>query len=310
MLVVFMPAMGFAADAPAPLPPDGPAPLAPGGPAPRAGDVLRLDGQVQTESDPVVASIEGHQIHLSELGKASDLLPDRLRAMPFASLYPALLERMIDHQALVAMARRNGLDENPAVKREIDAAVEHVLEGEYLRQATVSAVTEGAIRDRYAQEYGNRPATEQVRARHILVATEAEAYAVIAQLKSGADFASLAANVSKDPDRKQGGDLGFFRRAQVWPAFADVAFSLQPGQVGPHPVHNEFGWHVIKVEERRLVAPPSLEEAREGIRRELTTEAIREAVKQARAQLQIHEFNIDGSVRLGAGPSNTAVTPR
>lgn len=269
---------------------------------PRAGDLLRLDGRTQTEADPVVANVDGHPIRLTELGQASDTLPENLRGMPFATLYPALLQRMIDHQALVAMARRQGLDENPEVKRDIAAAVERVLEAAYLRREAAAKVTEEAIRTRYNQEFGNRPATEEARARHILVPTETEANDVIAQLKAGADFATLAAKLSKDPDGKGGGDLGFFRREQVWPGFADVAFSLQPGQIGPKPIHNEFGWHVIKVEERRLVAPPSLAEARESIRKELTAQMIREAIKQARAQVPIHEFNIDGTVKLDQAP--------
>jgi peptidyl-prolyl cis-trans isomerase C len=84
----------------------------------------------------------------------------------------------------------------------------------------------------------------------------------------------------------------------VWPSFADAAFSVSPGQVGPEPIRNEFGWHVIKVEERRLVAPPSLADVRESIRQELTAQAIRQAIRQARAQLPIHEFNVDGSATL------------
>ncbi len=267
-------------------------------PPPRAADVLSLDGRTQTEADPVVATVDGHLIRLTELGKASDTLPDNLRSMPFDMLYPALLERMIDRQALVMVARRQGLDEVPDIKREIDAAVERVLEAAYLQREALAKVTDQAIQIRYNREFGNRSATEEVRARHILVRTEAEANGVLAELKQGADFATLAGTRSKDPDGKRGGDLGFFRREQVWPDFADVAFSLQPGQIAPKPIHNEFGWHVVKVEERRLVAPPSLPDVRESIRQELVAQAIRQAVKQARSQLPIHEFNIDGSVKM------------
>ena len=274
--------------------------------APRAADVLSLDGRSQTEADPLVAIVDGHPIRLTELGKASDTLPENLRAMPFDALYPALLERMIDHQALVSMARRQGLDDIPDIKREITAAVENVLEAAYLRREALSKVTDQAIQNRYNQEFGNRAATEEVRARHILVGTEAEAANLLAELKKGADFATLAGTLSKDPDGKRGGDLGFFRREQVWPSFADLVFSLPPGQVGPRPVRNEFGWHVVKVEERRLVAPPSLPDVRDSIRQQLVAQAVRQAVKQARAQLPIREFNIDGSVKMDSAVRNPA----
>jgi peptidyl-prolyl cis-trans isomerase C len=107
--------------------------------------------------------------------------------------------------------------------------------------------------------------------------------------------------VSKDPDAAKGGDLGYFRREQVWPGFADVAFALQPGQVAPNPIRNEFGWHVIRVEERRLVAPPSFADLHDQLKQELLAAAVRQAVAQARDQLAIRRFNMDGSA-LDPGP--------
>ena len=187
--------------------------------------------------------------------------------------------------------------------------MEQVLEAAYLRREALAKVTDQAIQLRYNQEFANRPATEEVRARHILVPTEAEARDVLAELGKGTDFATLARTRSRDPDGKQGGDLGFFRREQVWPGFADAAFSLQPGQTAPQPIRNEFGWHVVKVEERRLVAPPSLPDVRESIRQELIAQAIRQAVKQARAQLPIRTFNMDGSPRLDDAPRTAGGTP-
>jgi peptidyl-prolyl cis-trans isomerase C len=245
--------------------------------------------------DPIVASVEGHPIHLSDLAEAMKTLPDNLRGMSYDALYPVLLNRMVDHEALVMMAKRKGLEQTKTVQREIQTATERVLEGAYLGQVAAPLVTEQAIQARYNQQYANRSATEEVHARHILVTTEAEARKVLADLKNGADFATIARLISKDPDAAKGGDLGFFRREQVWPGFADVAFSLQPGQVAANPVHNEFGWHVIKVEERRLVAPPGLEEVHDQIRRDILAEVVEKTIADARAQLVIHRFNLDGS---------------
>src|SRR4051795_9145178 len=95
---------------------------------------------------------------------------------------------------------------------------------------------------------------------------------------------------AKDPDSSKGGDLGFFRREQVWPGFADVAFSLQPGQVARDPVKNAFGWHVIKVEEKRLVAPPTYAEVHDPLRQELLAAAVQDSVERARAQFSIRRF--------------------
>jgi peptidyl-prolyl cis-trans isomerase C len=264
-------------------------------PAGSAGAPTDPQAPMQGTQDPVVASVEGHPIYLSELGEAAKTLPETLRSLPFDTLYPVLLDRLVDHESLVMMAKRKGLEDSKRVQRDIQAATERVLEAAYLAEVAAPVVTEKAIQARYNRLYGNRPATEEVHASHILVATEAEARKVLEDLQKGTDFATMARVVSKDPDAAKGGDLGFFRREQVWPGFADVAFSLQPGQVGPNPIHNEFGWHVIKVEEKRLVAPPSLSDVHDQLRQDLLAAAVQQAVADARVQLDIHRFNLDGS---------------
>lgn len=262
----------------------------------------------QGQANPVVGSVEGHLIYLSDLSEALKTLPENLRGMPFDTVYPVLLDRMIDHEALVMMAERKGLDQTKQVQHEIQAETDRILEGAYLGEVAAPQVTEQAIQARYNQEFANRPATEEVHARHILVTTEAEARKVLDDLKKGADFATVARLVSKDPDAAKGGDLGFFRREQVWPAFADVAFSLQPGQVAPNPIKNEFGWHVIKVEERRLVAPPSYSEVHDQLKQELLSAAVQQAIANAKGQLAIHRFNLDGS-EIEEGPKLDVAAP-
>lgn len=250
---------------------------------------------LKSPSDPVVAIVEGHMIYLSDVGRAVPQLPENLRGLPFQTLFPVVLDRLIDHQALVAMALRKHLDSDPAVRRDIDAATDRILEGALLGREASPQATEEKIQAAYNKQYAGRPATEETRARHILVPTEEEAKKLIAELNKGADFSTLAKQFSKDPDGQSGGDLGFFRRDQVWPEFADVAFSLQPGQFSQTPIHNEFGWHIVKVEERRIVAPPTYSEVHDALRKELLQNAIQHTIDDARAQLTIHKFNVDGT---------------
>ena len=245
--------------------------------------------------DTTVAIVEGHPITLGELGAASRTLPEHLRGLPFETLYPVLLDHLIDHQSLVLVARRQGLEARGQVQRDIRAATERILEAAYLAEIVSASVTEQAIQAIYLSRFANRAVSEEVHARHILVATEIEARTVLDNLKKGADFVTIARVLSKDPDANQGGDLGFFRREQVWPGFAEVAFALPPGQVAPNPVRNEFGWHVIKTEEKRLVAPPALPDVHDRIRQELLEAAVRRAVDDARGQVVIHRFKLDGS---------------
>ncbi len=262
---------------------------------------------IEGAANPVIGSVDGHLIYLSEVGRAAQTLPENLRGLPFDTVFPVVLDRLIDHQALVIMAKRAGLEDVPEVRREIEAATERILEGAWLSREAAPKVTEAAVQARFNRQFANRPATEEVRARHILVSSEAEAMKVIDDLRAGADFATLARAVSKDPDREKGGDLGFFRHEQVWPAFGELAFSLPPGQVGNVPIRNEFGWHVVKVEEKRFVAPPSFPEIQGQLRQELLAMAVQQAIERARSQVIIRRFNLDGS-ELETGP-RFKVTP-
>jgi peptidyl-prolyl cis-trans isomerase C len=202
---------------------------------------------------------------------------------------------MVDHEALVLLARREKLDEDPKVVRQIDDATARVLEGALLARTAVPEVTEAAIRARYQRDYANQSDVEEVHARHILVGTETEAKWVIQELGKGADFVTLAKRFSKDPDAARGGDVGFFRRNQVWPGFADLAFSLKPGEIGQTPVYNEFGWHVVQTLERRSVPPPAFDQMHDAIRTQLLQEAVQRVVAQAREGLRVHKFNITGA---------------
>jgi peptidyl-prolyl cis-trans isomerase C len=261
--------------------------------------------------DHVIASVEGHLVYLSELGAAERKLPANMRNMPLAQLYPVLLNLLVDHQALAMLARRRGLDSTPAVKQQIQEATDRILEGTLLGQDAAPKVTEDAIKARYDQLYRSAAPIAQVHARHILVGTEAEATRIIAELKNGGDFATLARQDSKDADGERGGDLGFLSRDQMPPGFGDVAFLLQPGQVADKPVHNEFGWHVVKVEERRMQPPPTLAQAHDALRTQLMQEAVKQEVALARGQLTIHEWNLNGTpLDPGQPPASTVAKPR
>ena len=113
-----------------------------------------------------------------------------------------------------------------------------------------AAVTDEAMRKVYDEAVKQMASEKEVRARHILVETEDEAKAILAELKKGADFAELAKEKSKDPGAAEGGDLGYFTKDQMVPEFAEVAFKLEKGQMSD-PVKTQFGWHIIKVEDKR-----------------------------------------------------------
>jgi peptidyl-prolyl cis-trans isomerase C len=131
---------------------------------------------------------------------------------------------------------------------------------------------------------------EEVHARHILVATEDEAKAIIAELKKGADFATLAKEKSKDPGAAEGGDLGWFTKDQMVPEFAEVAFKLQKGQISD-PVHTQFGWHIIKVEDRRTKPTPTFDQVKAQIENYVSHRAQAQFVDNLRHSARIERFD-------------------
>jgi peptidyl-prolyl cis-trans isomerase C len=254
--------------------------------------------------NPVVARIDGLEIRLNELQDEARRLPEELRNMPQGMLYPLLLDQMITQKAIVASARAAGLDREPEVQARIRRAEEEALQQALLTREVSPLLTEEALRARYQREVSGRPAEEEVRARHILVASEADARAALAEARRpGADFAEIARRRSTGPGSREGGDLGFFKRADMIPEFAEAAFALRPGEISQNPVRTQFGWHVIKVEERRASSAPSFEDSREGLRQQAFEEGVNAAVERIRAGARIERFSLDGSAPAQRAPS-------
>ncbi|MDE2516990.1 MAG: peptidylprolyl isomerase [Rhodospirillales bacterium] len=273
----------------------GAGPVAPGDSAPlpatspSSGLPAGITGAGPT--NPMVATIEGHAIYLNDVGQAVQQMPPALRSLPFQSVYPALLDRLVDRAALVIAARREHLDDDPEVRRQID----HILEQAYLRKAVLPDVTEAAIRALYQKDFAGKGPVQQAHARHILVASKAQAEDLIKQLDHGADFAALAHKFSQDPSGAKGGDLGWFSARQVDPAFAKVVFALKPGEIAQTPMENAFGWHVVQLLGLRTVDPPSFAAIHDKLREQLIEELSRKVAAKVRQGMIIHEYNLDGS---------------
>ena len=217
----------------------------------------------QPTDDPILAKVGGQDIHLSDLKSAAETLPPQARAMPPQQLFPMLLEQMIDAQALLIEAEKIGLNKDPDVQRTMRLAQERALESAMLNKVVRPQVTEEAVKARYDQDYAGKPGETEVHARHILVPDEATAKKVIAELKKGGDFAALSKQYSKDPGAaQQGGDLGFFKKTDMVPEFANAAFELKDKDITPVPVKTQFGWHVIQTLEHRTSQPPPFDQSK------------------------------------------------
>jgi len=266
---------------------------------------------VAQDSNPVVARVNGQEIRLSDVREATQDLPAEVRNAPPAMLYPLVVDQLVAQKAVVIAARAQGLDKDPEVQHRMQNAEEQELQQALLRRDVAAATTDEALRRRFEAEGKNAPAQEEVHARHILVATEDEAKQVLAEVrKPGADFAAVAKARSTDPSGKtNGGDLGFFKKGDMVPEFADAAFKLKPGEISPEPVHSAFGWHVIKVEERRAAPPATFEERKPALQQAAFEEAVNAAVEKYRAAATVERFNMDGTPIRAASPLDTATPP-
>lgn len=252
---------------------------------------------VDTAADPVIAIVDGGAIRRSDMAAVQRSLPAQFQQMSLEMIYPMLLERMIDAKLLAAAGRRDKLLDEPEAKARLAQFEERLLQEIYLTRKLSAGVTEAAIKLRYEKFAKENPPKEEIHARHILVATEAEAAAIIAELNKGADFAKLAGEKTTDPSGKTtGGDLGFFGKDEMVPEFSAAAFALKPGEITEKPVKTQFGWHVIKVDEKRTVAP-GIEEAREQIVNDLQQEIVAEEVAALRKDAKVERFNPDGSAK-------------
>jgi peptidyl-prolyl cis-trans isomerase C len=246
--------------------------------------------------DPVVAKIGTDVIHLSDVTAVANSLPPQARQMPPDQLLPKVLDQMVDTQVLAVEARKQGLDKDPAVQRTLHEVMERALVSAFLEKQVGPQITDAAVKARFDKDIGSQPAVQEVHARHILVDDEATARKIIADLKKGGDFAALSKQYSKDSAAvEQGGDLGYFKAADMVPEFSAAAFALKDNEVSPTPVHTQFGWHVIQTLDHRTAAPPTFEQSRDQLRQKMINEAVHKVLAEAQADVTVERFNLDGT---------------
>ena len=175
---------------------------------------------------------------------------------------------------------------------------DQMLQRTALQSEINKALTNEAMQKRYQDMIKDAKVSDEVRARHILVNTEDEARSIIKDLEAGADFKSVAKAKSTGPSGANGGDLGFFGKGQMVPEFEKVAFALREGEVGESPVKTQFGWHVIKVEERRKAEAPSFKSVKRKLEMEISQEASAAYVSSLRDAAQIKRFDLNGKPLL------------
>jgi peptidyl-prolyl cis-trans isomerase C len=254
-------------------------------------------GLLRAAEDPVIAVVNGTKIHLFQAQAAYRNLPAQYQRIPFDSIFPGLVDSLVDAYLSAEDARRNKLHETAVFKDQMARIANQVLQRMMLNKIMEDTITDAAVRARYDAESKKAGANEEILARHILLKTEDDAKAVIAELDKGGDFADLAKRKSTGPSANDGGKLGFFGRGQMVPAFDAAAFALKTGTYTAKAVETQYGWHVIMVEERRKAEIPSFEKMEQGLRDALFQEAGAAYIVRLRKGAKIARFNADGSAK-------------
>ncbi len=214
---------------------------------------------IYAQNAPIVAQVNQEEISLETLIHAINDLPKEIQSQPFLSYYEDLLERVIDIRLISQEAEKINLADDASVQAAIEYVTEKILMQAYLAKYVQENITEESLKNSYKNYIADVTSREEVKASHILLDTKVDALLVIKQLNNDESFEELAKMKSKGPSGPSGGDLGWFGRGQMVPAFENEAFNLAPEEISQNPVQTQFGWHVIKVFEKRIPEAPSFE---------------------------------------------------
>jgi peptidyl-prolyl cis-trans isomerase C len=222
-------------------------------------------GPALAQSDPVIAKVDGVEIHESDLAMAEEDVGQNAQQLTGDAKRDYLITYLSDVILASKAAEAKKVPDQKEFKSRITFIRNKLMMEMLLQDIGKAAITPEAEKKVYEEAIKSQGAEQEVRARHILVPTEDEAKAVLAEIKKGTDFAELAKQKSKDPGAAaEGGDLGYFTKDQMVPEFAEVAFKLNKGEVSD-PVKTQFGWHIIKVEDKRSKPLPEFEKVKEQI---------------------------------------------
>ncbi len=239
----------------------------------------------------VVATVNGTPITEAEISLAEQQLGQQFARLSDEQKRAAAVTALIEIKLMAKKAEDEGIDKTEDFKRQMAFLRDRALHSAEVEEIVSKGVTDQDVRARYDKQIADTPPETEIHARHILVKTEQEAKDIIKELDNGADFEKLAVERSTGPSGPKGGDLGYFSKGQMVPSFEKAAFALDAGQYTKEPVQTQFGWHVIKVEDKRAKQPPAFDDVKDQIRNSLMREVYIAAVAKMRdaATIEIND---------------------
>lgn len=249
----------------------------------------------------VLATVNGTDIRESLVTEQMSKLPPQLVQGRESEIRRQLVDRLIEQELIQQAVKQEKIESQPAYKEQLEQAKRQIEANLLIQKKIDTTLTPQVLQQAYEQTKTAR-AFPAVKARHILVATEAEANALIA-VANPSNFAQLAKEKSIGPSKDSGGELGWFRREAMVPEFASVAFATPVGSVARTPVKTQFGWHVILVEDKNDKYIPPFEQVAEALKQELSQQVVQGYMSELRQNATV---NYSDDVQPAAGPSTSS----
>lgn len=299
LIVIIVGALGFIAGRMIPTA-NLPGPLAQIGPAGGsfASASAPAASQPVSADNPLIARIAGQDVTKADLQETIKGLPDNYKQFPEEVLSQFALDQMIGERVIDAKIGNSGLERDPEVQAQLADAQKQIVRSIFIEREVKKAVTDDKIKKAYDEYKANFPKVEEVKASHILVSAEDEQNAkdLIKQLDGGADFSKLAKENSLDGSSESGGDLGYFTKEEVVPEFAKAAFETKIGAYTKTPVKSSFGYHIIKVEDKRERPPADFETAKPYLEQEIGRQLYNDIIAQWREEANVERYDEKGNV--------------
>ncbi|MEP1205730.1 MAG: peptidylprolyl isomerase [Rhizobiaceae bacterium] len=255
-----------------------------------------LSASALAQDSKILAKVGDRDITAADVDQAAKDMAQQFQNFPEAERRARVLDSLIDFNTLALLAEQAGMADDPELKRRLALLRSRALHNDYFLKNIQPTITDEMVKARFETELAKITPEQQVKARHILVKTADEAKVIIKELEGGADFAEVAKAKSTGPSGPKGGDLGTFGKGQMVPAFEAAAFALEKGAFSKEPVQTQFGFHIIKVEDKIDQPLPTFEQLQGQMRQLLLTEAYTEAVKSGREKIGVKL--LDESMKL------------
>jgi peptidyl-prolyl cis-trans isomerase C len=244
--------------------------------------------------DPVVAKMGSEEIKRSDVFAYISTLPEQVRQMPLQDLFPLALDQVLNNKIIGKKAEQAKLETDPEVTKLLDQAKGQIVRNVYIERELTKAISQKELLKAYEKALEGFQKVDEVHARHILLKDEAAAQEVIKKLDAGTPFEELAKESTDSQTAVNGGDLGFFAKDQMIPEFSEAAFALEPGSYTKTPVKTQFGYHVIKVEEKRQRPEPQFEAVKPQLEAQVRREKLNSMLEGWQKEASIKKFDING----------------